>query len=85
MKNKRTKEFKKLFVQLPIQVQQEVRDVYNLFSKEPYHRSLQFKRIDQCDPIYSVRIGRKYRAVGWYEGGVIRWYWVGSYEDYNHL
>jgi hypothetical protein len=47
MKNKRTKEFKKLFVRLPIQVQQEVRDAYNLFSKEPYHHSLQFKRIDK--------------------------------------
>ena len=72
MKSRRTKQFHKLFARLPLGVQQEAIEAYQLFRSNPYHSSLQFKQIDPQDPIYSVRIGRKYRAVGWYENGVIR-------------
>jgi hypothetical protein len=85
VRNKRTKEFKKLFARLPMQVQQDAKDTYVLFRNNPYHRSLQFKRIDPQDPVYSVRIGKNYRAVGWYEEGIICWFWIGSHEGYNHI
>ena len=49
------------------------------------NNSLDFHRIDEVDPIYAARVGRHHRAVGWYENGIIRWYWIGSHEDYNHL
>lgn len=85
MKSRRTKQFHKLFAWLPAQVQKDAKEAYKLFSKDPYHASLQFKRIDNQDPIYSARIGLHYRAVGWYEDGIIRWYWIGSHADYDHL
>ncbi|GAC1354985.1 MAG: hypothetical protein NVS4B11_24890 [Ktedonobacteraceae bacterium] len=85
MRSRRTKRFHKLFAQLPSQVQQDAIEAYQTFRSNPYHPSLQFKRIDPRDPIYSVRIGRRYRALGWYEGDIIRWYWIGSHEDYNKL
>jgi hypothetical protein len=44
---------------------------------------LQFKRIDPQDPIYSVRVGRKYRALGWLESDTIIWFWIGSHADYD--
>ncbi len=53
-------------------------EAYQIFRSNPYHPSLHFKRIDPQDPIYSVGIGRRYRALGWYEGDVIRWYWIGA-------
>jgi hypothetical protein len=85
VRNKRTKQFHKLFARLPLQVQEDAIEAYKLFHADPYHPSLHFKQIDPRDPIYSVRISRSYRAVGWYEDGVIRWYWIGSHEDYNNL
>ena len=85
MKSKRTKQFHKLFARLPLQVQQDAIEAYQRFRANPYHPSLNFKRIDAQDPVYSVRIGRSYRAIGWYENGVIRWYWIGSHEEYNNL
>ena len=71
MISKRTKQFHKLFAWLPLQVQQDAIEAYKIFRANPYHPSLHFKRIDPRDPIYSVRIGMNYRAVCWYEDGVI--------------
>lgn len=34
-----------------------------LWQVSPYYPSLQFKRVDPQDPIYSVRVGRGYRAL----------------------
>jgi hypothetical protein len=70
MKSRRSKDFKKLFARLPMRVQKDTEEAYELFRKDPYHPSLQFKRIDGQDPIYSTRIGLHYRAVGWYENGI---------------
>ncbi len=72
MKSRRTKQFKKLFARLPKHVQENAVEAYRLFAKDPYHPSLQFKCIDDQDPTYSTRIGLSYRAVGWYENGIIR-------------
>lgn len=62
-----------------MQIQQDAKGTYALFRDKHFHPSLQFKLIDQQDPIYSVRIGRGYRAIGWYEDGVIRWFWIGTH------
>jgi len=65
MKSRRTKQSHKLFARLPLPVQQEAIESYQLFRPNPYHPSLQFKQIDPQDPIYSVRIGRNIvRLVG---------------------
>lgn len=85
MKNRRTKQFNKLFVQLPRVVQEQAETTYQLFRRDPYHPSLHFKRIDPQDPVYSVRIGAHYRAVGIWVGDTIRWYWIGTHEEYNKL
>lgn len=85
MKNKRAKEFNKLFAHLPRSVQEQAEATYQLFKRDPYHPSLHFKRIDRQAPIYSVRIGAHYRAVGIWREDTILWYWIGSHEDYNKL
>jgi hypothetical protein len=85
VRNKRTTQFRKLYNRLPLHVQYEAQDTYKLFLANPYHPSLHFKQIDSEDPVYSVRIGRKYRAVGWYSNGTILWYWIGTHEEYNKL
>lgn len=49
---------------LPRQIQQNARETYKLFSQNPNHPSLQFKKVHQTRPIYSVRINIDYRAIG---------------------
>jgi len=85
MRSIRTKAFKKLFVRLPTHIQKQATADYEVFKHNPGYPGLCFKRIDSQLPIYSVRIGMNYRAVGMMENNVIRWYWIGSHEDYNKL
>ncbi len=85
MRSVRSKQFRKLFAQLPLSIQEQARDAYKLFKENPYHPRLQFKRISQQNPIYSVRVGYSYRVLGRLEKDKITWFWIGSHEDYNKL
>ena len=80
-----TKEFRNRLMRLPVGVQEQAAEVYALWQSDPYHRSLQFRRISQRQAIYSVRIGIGYRALGLREEDHINWFWIGSHSDYDGL
>jgi hypothetical protein len=73
------------FRSLPGDVQRQARAAYRLFRDNPYHGSLQFKRVHSRRPIYSVRIGIGYRALGILEEGQVTWFWIGPHADYDQL
>lgn len=77
--------FWKFYDRLPEDVRQRADQAYELWQNEPYHPSLQFKRVDPQDPIYSVRVGRGYRALGWLEGDTVTWFWIGNHDEYKRL
>lgn len=85
MKSSVTKEFRKRLNALPSEVQEQAGRAYALWRSNPYHPSLQFKRVSQRQPIYSVRIGLGYRALGLLEGDRIYWFWIGSHAEYDAL
>ena len=85
MISKTTKQFRRLFASLPIDVRHQVRKAYNLFKADLRHPSLKFKRVHSTEPIYSVRININYRAVGVAEKGEIIWFWVGSHAEIDRL
>jgi len=66
-------------------VQERARAAYRLFQQEPSHPSLRFKVVHSSRPIYSVRIGLGYRALGVRDGDEIVWFWIGSHADYDRL
>lgn len=76
MKSSVTNAFRKRLNQLPVSVQQQATKAYQLWRLDPYHNSLQFKRINQRQPIYSVRIGLNYRALGLWEADHVYWFWI---------
>jgi len=80
-----TEKFRNAFSDLPADVQKQARQAYRLFTENPYHPSLRFKTIHPTRPIYSVRIGLNYRAVGVRDGDDIIWYWIGPHGDYDRL
>lgn len=63
MKSRVTKEFQSQLLKLHPEIQEQVRRAYALWRLNPYHNSLQFKRVSQRQPIYSVRVGVGYRAL----------------------
>jgi hypothetical protein len=74
--------FWECFARLPIETQELARANYELLKKDPRHPSLRFKKIG---PYWSVRVGRKYRALGTDVADGILWGWIGSHADYDRL
>ncbi|MEG4800253.1 hypothetical protein QUB63_04150 [Microcoleus sp. ARI1-B5] len=83
MKSRTTTEFRRLFADLPEQVQQQTRAAYRQFKEDPSHPSLRFKKVHPDLPIYSARISKNYRAVGQLDGDTAIWFWVGSPSVYD--
>lgn len=67
MKSVTTEKFRKAMSRLPEDVQQRARQAYNLWQENNLHPGLHFKQIHSNEPVYSVRIGLSYRAVGEYK------------------
>ncbi|AFZ49281.1 ParE family toxin-like protein [Dactylococcopsis salina] len=85
MKSSVTKAFRKQFDQLPTSVQKQATKAYALWRSNPYHNSLQFKRVSQRQPIYAVRVSLEYRALGLLEDESIYWFWIGTHGEYDEL
>ena len=72
--NSRTSErFRLVFGRLPARVQARALAAYRLFRMDPSHPSLRFKQVHTSRPIYSVRIGLAYRALGVRDGDEMIW------------
>ena len=85
MKSSVTKAFRKQLTQLPESVQEQATKAYALWRSDPYHNSLQFKRVSQRQPIYSARIELNYRVLGLLEEDHIYWFWIGTHAEYDEL
>jgi hypothetical protein len=80
-----TPRFKKAFEKLPKSVQAQAKTVYQLWQRNPAHRSLRFKPVLAIPNVYAVRIGIGWRALGVLNGDEMSWFWIGSHEEYNKL
>jgi hypothetical protein len=85
VKSSVTSDFRELLASLPKAVREQAIRSYALWRADPYHPSLQFKRINARQPFYSVRVGLSYRAVGLVEGDTVTWFWIGSHAEYDTL
>lgn len=85
MKSSVTKAFRSQLQELPASVQAQAAKAYKLWREDPYHNSLQFKRVSQRQPIYSARISSNYRVLGLLEPDRIYWFWIGAHDEYDEL
>ena len=85
MNSRTTARFRAAFEDLPAGVRDRARAAYRLFRTDPSHSSLRFKLVHPTRPIYSVRIGLGYRALGVRDAETIVWFWIGSHGDYDRL
>jgi hypothetical protein len=83
--SRRTKAFVRLLAELPPDVVKQAKEAYRLWTRDPSHPGLRFKRIQNLDNVWSVRISKNYRAVGVRDGEKVVWFWIGSHADYDQL
>jgi len=77
-----TPSFRKLYAELPLEVQKLAEAKYRLFQQDPFHPSLEFQAKGK---IWTVAVGRAYRAIARRLGNDLYWVWIGSHEAYNKL
>lgn len=64
---------------------QAARRAYALFTKNPDHPSLRFKKLGGYDQVWSVRVNEQYRAIGERHGDTIIWVWIGTHNEFDKL
>ena len=52
------------------------------FEQDPFHPSLEFRAKGK---VWTIAIGRSYRAIARRCGNDLHWVWIGSHEDYNNV
>jgi hypothetical protein len=85
MKSTTTRQFWKLYRNLPLDVQWRARKAYQIWRTNPYYPALHFKRVDDQEPIYSARVSDGYRVLGELQGDTIVWFWIGKHEEYERM
>jgi hypothetical protein len=85
LKSHLTEDFIARFGELPVRIQRLARKNYRLWKENPSHPSLQFKLVGKRKPVYSVRVGIGWRALGLKIDDTILWFWIGSHAEYNRL
>ena len=78
MTSRLTEDFVACFQRLPDEIKKLARKNYRLWRENPAHPSLRFKRVNKAEPMYSVRVGIGYRAVGLLEGNTITRFWIAN-------
>ena len=87
MKSIVTDDFRACFAKLPKDVQAKARKNYRLWKENPHHPSLHFKGVSLSEPIFSIRVGKSWRALGLVakDSDTIYWFWIGSHSEYDKL
>ena len=74
--------FWKCYRALPAEIQKLADKHFQTFLDDPHHPSLGFARKGE---VFTVEVGRSYRALARKVGQTYYWFWIGSHEAYNKL
>jgi hypothetical protein len=85
VKSETTGKFQALFAQASVPVQMKIRAAYLLWTENPRHPSLRFKKVHDHLPIFSVRVDLDWRVVGVLRDDTMIWFWVGPHSEYEKL
>jgi hypothetical protein len=85
VRSRATPRFWAAYRQLPPETRELARKAYRLFSENPGHPSLHFKKVHDHESVYSIRVTLGCRALGLLEDEGITWFWIGTHADYDRL
>ncbi len=77
-----TSRFWIFYSQLPQEIQVLADKNYRILKDNPRHPSLHFKKVGE---LWSVRVGKNFRALGFEETEEIVWFWIGAHEEYEKI
>jgi hypothetical protein len=70
------------YERLPSTIQELADRCFDLLKAQPSHPSLHLKKVGRY---WSVRVGRKYRALAVEVDQDILWFWIGTHAEYDQL
>ena len=82
MKHFASPSFWERYERLPKGIREIADKNFQLLKANPRHPSLHLKRIGRY---WSVRIGKRYRALGVEVPEGILWFWVGTHAEYDEM
>lgn len=85
MISRTTPQFWQRFDDLPLEVQQLAVRTYSIWQNDPAHGSLHFKKLANMDALWSIRVGRQYRALARRQAELVIWVWIGHHSEYDQL
>ena len=80
MKSYALPSFWERYNRLPEHIRRLADKNFKLFSQNPRHPSLDFKK---KGAVHTAEVGRHYRAIARERDGDYYWFWIGSHEEYN--
>jgi hypothetical protein len=78
-----TRQFWKLYRELPPDIKSAAQKAFSTFLSSPAHPSLRLERLRSDRRAWSVRVTRDYRAVAYRAGDDWIWLWIGRHEDFD--
>jgi hypothetical protein len=75
--------FNPLYRSLPPEIQDLADKSFALLKQNAKHPSLHFKRIR--GRLWSVHVGRRYRALALEGGDRFQWFWIGTHKEHDDL
>jgi hypothetical protein len=82
MKSLATPDFWEAFARLPAEVKALAKRAYRIWSHDPRHPSLCFKKVGET---WAIRIGRAHRALAVQQNDAFYWFWIGPHDEYERL
>jgi hypothetical protein len=79
------KSYWKSYKGLPKKIQRDADRKFDLWKKNPFHPSLNFKCVNTEYNIWSVRVTMNYRALAVRNETSVIWYWIGDHNKYEQL
>jgi len=80
-----TPQFWQHHARLPADVRRLAEKAYSLWKRNPGHSSLHFKKLKGNEALWSIRVGRQYRALARRRDNLVVWVWIGHHSDYDRL
>jgi hypothetical protein len=82
MRHFATPDFWYCYRRLPDELRQLADKNFELLQNDPHHSSLRLKKVGSS---WSVRVGRRYRALAKDRAEGLVWFWIGDHEEYERL
>jgi len=79
------KSYWKAYKGLPKKIQRDADRKFDLWKKNPFHPSLNFKCVNTEYNIWSVRVTMDCRALAVRNDKSVIWYWIGDHNKYEQL